>query len=147
MSENLPEKPEQSARIIKAKQSGFAQGKQIEPHKKTTTELFEAQEDILSRLVKKSLKVFEKGMDSDVEKIAQDAAHRFMGHFYRPAQNVNVSGSTQNGDVNFNIVNIDGMSSTDRELYERAMKAKKIIGEEEEVIEGEIVSEEIESDS
>jgi hypothetical protein len=140
MSEKSPEEKAQAKKqgLIKAQNAGFSKGKAIDPIKKTSTELFEAQIDLLPKLVRQSFEVWERGMSSDNLKIAVDTAHKFTGHYHRPTTNVNVSGSTNAGDVTFNIVNVDGLKDEDKELL-RKMKDLKAAETEPEIVDAEAV--------
>ncbi len=138
--------PEQVAKkkaaIVKAKASGFAQGKEVSPAKKAVTErIDEALEPRLDRITRKMLEAWESGLDSDNVNIRVSTAHRLMGHLYKPTQNVKVEGEGSGGGntVNFNIISTDGMSAADREMLERV---KKATGEAQEVIDVEVVEDE-----
>ncbi len=133
--------PEQAekARIVKAKAGGFAKGRSVEPVKKAATERideeFEGKLDKLARLMTQS---FEDAMaPTQPIKTRVDAAHKLMGHLYRPNQTIKVEGDVNQGSVVFNISSVDSMSPEDRALFERARRASEEIEGE---IEGEVVN-------
>lgn len=142
MSDNLPEKPKPTARqsMVRSKANGFSKGKSVDPVKREMTEIFEDHaETTLPRLVRKTMEAWERGLDSDEVRIAVDTAHKLTGHFYRPTANVKVEHDNAPGDTTFNIVNVDGLTATDKSLLDRAMSA---LGEKSsggDVVESEIV--------
>lgn len=134
--ENTPEKQEaQKSRIVKAKAGGFAQGKAVEPVKKASTEkIAEAFDEKMEKLARMARQSLEDAMaPTQPMKVRVDAANKFLTHMHRPTQQVEVKGDVTNNGVVFNVTNMNHLSPEDRELFERAQRAKG------EVIEGEVI--------
>lgn len=132
-----------TVRSVRAKANGFAQGKHIAPVLKTTTERWEASmNDDLDRILRKMRRAWERGLDSDSEKIAVDTAHKLSGHLYRPETRVKVEHSGDAGGNTYNVVNVDALSAEERALLVRAQKYVDLDVRMGEVIDAEVVEDE-----
>lgn len=135
----------QSARIVKAKANGFAQGGHVAPIKRTTTERWEASmEEELDLILKKMRRNWIDLLGSKNEKIRLDATHKLTGHLHRPDAKVTVEHTGDAGGDTYNILNVDTMSAADRAMFERARKASHVVAKSADVpdvIEAEVLSE------
>lgn len=125
--------------LIKAKNGGFAQGKQIDPVKKNATDMIDTQgENRLEKIVRKSFDAFEDGLNDENVKIRVDTADKVMKHFYRPAQKVQID-ANEGTTVNINTINVGELPPEQREMFDRFRQARATTQDDEDVIDVDVV--------
>ncbi|MCW4026633.1 MAG: hypothetical protein NWE76_04005 [Candidatus Bathyarchaeota archaeon] len=128
----------------KSLQKYDAAGKPVKHQKKDATELFNERIESgrMEELVEKVFNAWEKGLDSDNEKLATDTAAKFTRAFYNPDKKVVVEGMDQN-EVHMNILNMhDNLSPKEAEALAKFQnfleKGAKQEGPEEDIIDVEV---------